>query len=365
MTSSCGYSSIVDAILFLFFVSLCAVALSPVILGHAPERAASDRYMREQATDILVSLETSRVDYFEYRILGDVADSIASQGGINASNDWLYREMTRALLGRGSRHKTPMDIAAEDAACQFAVRYGGNVTRLNLLTGDFDRAAHSLIDRSIRQKLDSRYDYEYTLRWTPFTGVPLEGSVTAGKPHPPGAVSTATFVTMPYTTNLTSSYLEMVNSADLDSMGASIDRYETDHDRATLEAGIRSSIEGCLRNTTREITGEIWNNTLGSTTAKDARLDPSTVLLSFSGNKTFNDEVLSHTGEAGEALIENIVLVSNAPVIESLSVTLAENIDSGSMNKSEVRVKTLAWLQSRYEPSRARVTISIWVSSHA
>jgi len=107
-----GYSTIMDAILFLALVAVSAAIMSPAITGHATEQSMADRSLRELSASTLISLESEKVDFFEYRVLGDVADTIAGAGGINATSDILYRDVTKAILGRGNRHRTVMDIAA-------------------------------------------------------------------------------------------------------------------------------------------------------------------------------------------------------------------------------------------------------------
>lgn len=361
MTDDRGYSTTMDALLFLVMVSACAVIMSPALLGHSAERASADRGMRELAASTLVSMETEKVDWFEYRILGDVADQIALLGGINATNDLLYREVSKAVLGRGSRHKTPMDLAAEDAACQFLLRRGDQAIRLNPLTGEYDRETRSLIDKAIRSRIDSRYGYEFTLRWVPFTGVPLEGNVSLGRPHPPGAMSVQTYVTMPYTTNITVEYLEKVNRGDLEAINRSIAAYQADQDRQELRAGIRQSLHRCLENTTREDVREIWGNTLGSDRASDSRADPSLALESLSTNETLNRQLSARVVCVGEDAIVRMVADQNAESLDALAESCAASSEHGGPCYSVVQARILSWLQSRYEPSRARVALFVWV----
>ncbi|CAJ35786.1 DUF7284 family protein [Methanocella arvoryzae] len=356
-----AYSTTVDALLFLVMVSACAVILSPVIMGHSMERASTDRNLRELATAAIVTMETEKVDYFEYRILGDVADQIATYGGINATNDFLYKEITRSVLGRGSRHRTVMDLAAEDAACQFVMRYGNDTLRLNPLTTEYDQQIRLLVDKAVRSRVDQRFGYEFTLRWMPFAGVPLEGSVTAGRPHPPGAMSIQTFVTMPYTTKITMAGLRNLNEPDLASINESIVAYRSDNDSAKLQAGIHESLQRCLANSTRAEVQEIWGNTLGSPRAEDRRIDPASALEAFSTNPTSADTHALDVRSMGEDAIVQAVVFQNRDSLNALAASCAAEIVQNGSDYPAIEQKILSWLLTRYEPSRARVTMSVWV----
>jgi hypothetical protein len=357
-----GYSTIMDAVLFLALVAISAVIMSPAITGHATEQSMADRSLRELSADTLISLESEKVDFFEYRVLGDVADTIAKACGINATNDILYTDVTKAVLGRGNRHRTAMDIAAGDAACQLLA--GTGALRLNPVTTEYDRAATELIDRSVRSKLDSRYEYEFTLRWAPLAGIPFGGEVKAGRPHPAGAVSSSTIVTMPYTTNITMTSLENVNACDLDAVYQSLKEYNTDADSVRLRQNVRQACERCLRNTTGRIVDEIWTNTLGAF-IEDSRLSPVAILKRFSGNETLNGQALIFINNTGMGLIADLAIANNADALDRLSVVIADGLADGSMDIGGARSTVLAWLRSRYTPSAAVATMSVWVEPYA
>jgi hypothetical protein len=362
--SQAGYSTVLDAILFLAFVSVCAAVLSPAIFGHPAERASADRGLREISADALLALEHERVDSFEYRILGDAADKIAGMGGINATSDILYRDVTKALLGRGSRHKTAMSIAAESAACQFIAGQGDTSLRLNPITAEYDKAVQDLVDRSVRAHVDRRYSYEFSLRWAPFAGVPIYGEARAGRPHPPGAASSQAAITLPYMTNITAASLDGVNGGDLDRIDRAIELYRARPDENGLRDDVRQALAGCLKNTTREAVGEIWNNTLGSIAARDGPLDPLQALKRFSNNETLNEQVVIAAGSCGEGLVEEMVLAASEDDLDMLAETIVAGVRDGAMDGHEARLVTVAWLKSRYQPSKALATLSVWVDPY-
>jgi hypothetical protein len=360
-----GFSTVMDSILFLALVGACAVVLGPAVAGHATERSAADRGLREMAADVLCSLETEQVDYFEYRVLGDVADSMAAAGGINATGDILYKDMTNALLGRGDRHRTVMDIAAGDAACQFFIEYGDVKVRANPVTTEYDRATSALVDRAVRSSMDSRYRYEFILRWTPLTGVPLVGEARAGMPCPAGAASSSVRVSMPYTTDITRSLLEHVCEPDLDVIDSAVDKYRADGDVISLRKGLGSAIERCLKNSTALALGEIWNNTLGSSAAGNSSSNPLNVLKRFIDGKTPDPGEMMGLNFSVKDLAGSLADLYYRAEAEGLAGDIAGGVADGRLEAEDARRMVLDWLKARYEPSSAIATVSVWTGAYA
>ena len=286
-----AYSTIIDAIVFLAMVSVCAVILGAAISSVERGRAETDMSMQKLASSTLESMGTAKVDYFQYRILGDRVDQIAQACGIDPQAK-LYKDTANAVLGRGNRHKTVMELAAEDAACQFTLRYHNDTLKLNPLTGDYDRQTSILVDSFARDSIDSRYGYQFSLRWTPFAGVPLEGSVVSGKTPPEGAASASSYVTMPFVTHIDKSAIEAVAKPDLDDIENATATYNGDSD--ALKKKIRPSLDRCLKNASALMVKEIWNGTIGQKIPDSDVRNPLKMLASFSGE---DSSVNTDTGQ--------------------------------------------------------------------
>lgn len=360
-----GFSTVMDAILFLVLMGACALILGPVISGHGIERTSSDRGLREMAADALCSLETEQVDYFEYRILGNVADGMAAAGGINATSDILYKDLTKALLGRGGRHMTAMDIAADVAACQFYVEYGDRKIRANPVTVEYDDAVSDLIDHAVRSSLDSRYRYEFTLRWSPLAGVPLSGEIRAGDSCPARAISSSVKVSMPYTTDISRPLLEQVNQADLKDIGGAIDGYGTNGDRIGLRLSLEKSIGRCLKNSTVLAIGEIWNNTIDSPIACDGSSNPLNVLKRFVDGKVPDTTGMIGLNVSAKDVLSTLADLNCRTAADEFAKEMADDIIDGSLDSAEARRMVLDWLAARYRPSSAIATISVWTGAYA
>ncbi len=112
------------------------------------------------------------------------------------------------------------------------------------MTKDYDHAVAALVDSAVRSSLDSRFHYEFTLRWTPLAGIPLAGEVKSGLPCPAGAVSSSVQVSMPYTTDITRPALEQVSEPDLENIDSSLAEFRADGDGAGLRQGLRKPSRG-------------------------------------------------------------------------------------------------------------------------
>jgi hypothetical protein len=359
-----GYSTVMDAVLFLALVGACAVILSPAMAGHGTERWGADRGLRTLAADALCSLETERADYFEYRMLGDVVDRIAAAGSVNASEDVLFKDLAKALLGRGNRHRTVLDIAAGNAACQFLLGQGNITVRVNPLTTDYDRAVAALVDSAVRSSLDSRYHYEFRLRWTPLAGIPLAGEVKSGLPCPAGAVSSSMQVSMPYTTGITRQVLEQVNGPDFGDIDRSLAQFSSDGDGTGLRQRLRAAIARCLKNTTALALEEIWANTLGRAASRNDTGNPLNVLRRLVDGDGRETLVVPGPDISLNDLADSLAITYYSVEAGDLAEDIARGFTDGRLGRDDVREMVLDSLKARYEPSSARATISVWTGAY-
>jgi hypothetical protein len=360
-----GYSTIIDAILFLAMVSMCAVILNAGMAGEERQRAMADASLRSTASATLASMEASKADYFEYNILGDRINGMAEKCGIDPGA-WLYRETARAVLGRGSRHKPIMEIAAEDVACQFTLHYEGRTLKLNPLTGEYDIKTRELVSGFLMERLDRLYGFNFTLRWVPFSGVPLEGAISCGKSVPEGAAAFSAYVTMPYRTKVCAGSIESAIASDLCTMENATWEYKQDSSVIKLRENIRKSLDGCLNNTSRLIVKEFLGDTIYRIIPAGDVGNPLALLATFSDNDTVRADPLgaSESFNVEDTLCRLIILRSSGS-LDRLADNIADGVDGGTMDIKGERDCVLRWMSSLYEPSRARATLSIWVTANA
>jgi hypothetical protein len=360
-----GYSTIIDAVLFLAMVSACALILNVAIMGGQRQAATSDASLRSVSSSTLATMETVKVDYFEYRILGDKVDSIAEKCGIDPGA-WLYSKTARAVLGRENRHKTVMEIAAEDTASQFTLRCGDRMVKLNPLTGDYDSQAKALVDGSIRQRLDSRYAYNFSLRWLPFAEVSFEGSLTCGGSVPPDAATSSAYVTIPYRTNVTRDSIKTAIMKDLAAIENATAEYGAGGSLEEFRAKIRTALDDCLTNASRPMIKEIMGNTIDEVIPSGDVGNPLTMLATFSDNDSTGAEpLLGNKNLNVEDEISHMIVIYSSGSLDRLADDIVNGTEDGSMGREDRLDHILDWMQSRYNPSRARATLSIWMDMHA
>jgi hypothetical protein len=87
------------------------------------------------------------------------------------------------------------------------------------------------------------------------------------------------------------------------------------------------------------------------------------MLASFSGDGAVNTILANQSFDAEETICDMIV-ACNGDELDLLAGTIAKGVSDGSMDDEEERSLILAWMQSRYNPSRATATMSVWVSGH-
>jgi hypothetical protein len=360
-----GYSAILDAVIFLSLVSGCVLILSTAISGGERQRAVSDAGLRTLASSTLSSMETVKLDRFEYRIAGDYADSMAKNCGIDPGA-WLYRDVTKAVLGRGNRHKAIMEVAAEAAACQFSIRYGNDTLRLNPLTGDYSEKAGKTVESFLDERLESRYGHCFSLRWVPFAGVPFEGSVSCGNSPPPGAASISTQVTMPYRTGYTESSIEEASARELDEVENASREYRASGVRELFKERARASLGACLEKTSGLMVHEVLGNTLYEIIPANDAGNPLSMLATFSDNdSTPSNPLMVNTSFDLEGSLCRMIVLYNDDALDQLTEELVLGVDDGTLKPGDERAMILRWMESRYGPSTAHATLSVWVRADA
>jgi hypothetical protein len=110
--------------------------------------------------------------------------------------------------------------------------------------------------------------------------------------------------------------------------------------------------------------GEVWNDTVGQAVPDSDVRNPLKMLGTFSGGGSPDSAISIGQGLDAEETICSLVIACNAGGLDGLANTIVEGVADGSMDPGEERELILGWMQSRYNPSRARATISVWVSSH-
>jgi len=118
------------------------------------------------------------------------------------------------------------------------------------------------VDGQVRERLDGRYAYNFTLRWVPFAGVPFEGSIACGRPAAPGAASASTLVTMPYRTGIAPGRIEEAISPELSDIENATREYRAGGSAEAYRLRLGAGLNGSMEKSGRLMVEEVLRNTL-------------------------------------------------------------------------------------------------------
>jgi len=87
---------------------------------------------------------------------------------------------------------------------------------------------------------------------------------------------------------------------------------------------------------------------------------------------TFSDDdavsagpVRLNTSAGLEGTLTDMAVQYNAEPLEALADSIVEGVDDGSIGPGDEREIVVRWLCTRYNPSAARATLSVWVMADA
>ena len=96
-----GFSSSIDALLFLVLVSVSAVLLASVMVGGTQLSALHDTNVAEHNSQVLLSLQNGRVDEFSYAVGGAQMDHLVNETlGPAAVDSGIYKTSKELVAGR-------------------------------------------------------------------------------------------------------------------------------------------------------------------------------------------------------------------------------------------------------------------------
>ncbi|MCL7414559.1 MAG: hypothetical protein M8349_00650 [ANME-2 cluster archaeon] len=378
-----GFSSSIDALLFLVLVSVSAVILAQAMVGDTQVSVLQDTLAGEHNSQVLLSLQNGRVDEFTYAVGGAQMDYLVNETlGPRAVDSGIYQAGKELVAGRELKHKTFADLASESVASQFTIYHGGSTVRLNLLMDEY----RANIDAQMQDYLDSqigdRYYYNVSVVWWPFRDVPIGGETHMGPQVPGSAYVESTWITMPYHTEFTRYYVEELIDAELEAIGLDLANASA-VPREQTEMRISGHINDAMNRTLDEVVEIIVEMTIEQTIEKAQTALNQQVDNVVPGNNSgisdiILDEILAELKkdpafieDASLALSEQICAylqevvreevheVSEAEV-EKLASDITDQYVSNAATIEEVKDEVLDYVFSRVNLSRARMTLALW-----
>ena len=377
-----GFSTVFDIFLFLIMVSISAMILLPSITGNTQIRSALESKSQKNSGDTLLTLLNGRVDEFEYTVAGDQLDALA--GPLN--NSQVYIAGKKIIAGKELKHKTFSDIAAENAAVQWVMYYNGTRTQFNFMMTNYSGSSRNIMKNYLDNQIGERYNYNFTVVWRPFTGVPFGGNLDIGEPVPDNAYVESAYITMPYHIGLSRKQVEDLieenfNNSEFGNLSFTLEELKNNETmRDMIENEISNSINNTINDTIDYSVDLIVDEQLGPVLddARNKMIDDVNGLLLKSEipfDKKINDEInytldtvnANITGTMADKLKIYIKKAAkekirdfSAEEIRSFTTEIADMYVNNAITVVEAKDRMVVEIFSRVNINRAQATLSLW-----
>ncbi len=382
ITETGGFSTAFDIFLFLTLVSICALILLPSITGNIQIKSQLESKNQKNSEDLLLTLLNGRVDEFEYIVAGDQMDLLA--GPIN--NSGVYIAGKKIIAGKELKHKTFSDIAAESVASQWKIYQNGTSIQLNYQMTNYSTMSKNIMKGYLDKQIGDRYEYNFSVLWRPFTGVPMGGNLNIGEPVPDNAFVESGYITMPYHIWLTRKKVEdtienSFNKSLYGNLSVTLEELKnSETERGTIEKEISKRIYDTINDTIDISVDTIVDEKLGPVLdeAKNKMIEDVNNLLLESDiqlNKAVNDEINRTLETAGINIAGTVsekfkfylkksakedVQARFGEEISSFTTELADLYVNNVINVVQAKETILTEVFSLINMNRAQATISIW-----
>ncbi len=378
-----GFSSSIDALLFLVLVSVSAVLLAPVMVGGIQLSALHDTNVAEHNSQVLLSLQNGRVDDFSYAVGGAQMDFLVNETlGPAAVDSGIYQTGKELVAGRELKHKTFDDLASESVASQFTIYHDGRTVRLNLLTDEY----RANIDKQMQDYLDGqigqRYYYNISVVWRPFRDVPIGGETRMGPPVPDTAFMESAWITMPYHTEFTRSSVEELIGGELEAIGLDLGN-ASEIPREQTEEVIAGHINNAINRTVDEAVAIIVEMTIEDTieraqTAINQQVDNvvpgnnsgisdiilDEILAELKSDPVFIENASMALGEQITVYLQDVAREEvhrvSADEVDALVSDITDQYVSNAVTIEDAKDEVLDYVFSRINISRVRMTLALW-----
>ena len=378
-----GFSSSFDVLLFLMLVSVSAVLVLPAMVDNIQLLALHDTNAAGHNSQVIKSLQNGRVDDFSHSVAGSQMDYLVNETfGPDAVDSGFYQTGKKLVAGREIEHKIFADLASESVASQFTIYHADRSVRLNLLTDEYRENVDAQMRDYLDMQIGDRYNYNVSIVWRPFRDVPIGGETHMGPAVPDTAYVESSWIAMPYDTEFTRYYVEVLIADDLKDIGFALGN-ASKVPREETEEQIVERINDAINKTVDEAVGTIVKMTIEKTiekaqTAVNQQVE-SVVPGSNSGiSDIIMDEVLAElkndpafiedaslelseqiTGYMQEVAREEVHAVI-AGEVDALASGITDKIVSNVATVEEAKDEVLDYVFSRIDISRARMTLALW-----
>lgn len=217
-----GFSTSIDAILFLILVSISAAILFPSIAADEQYRSASYTSAQDIDTKLMSTIMSSTVQDFEYTVKPAELTGIE----VNLSEDSIIENAEKTLFAKEQKHRTFSDLVAEGLVLGLVIDQNGTEKHLNPMTKMQNIETGKAIEEHLERTIGQRYNYRFEAHWQPVSGYNIQSDIIIGGNAPENAVKQKVRISLPVTYTTTkndiygpvneSSICAALNSSDPD-----------------------------------------------------------------------------------------------------------------------------------------------------
>jgi hypothetical protein len=190
-----GFSTSIDAILFLILVSVSAVILFPSIAADDQYRSASYASAQDMDTKLMNTIMSSNVQEFEYTVKPAELAGI----DVNLSEDSILGNAEETLFAKEQQHRTFSDLVAEGLVLGLVMDQNGTEKPLNPMTKMQNIETSKAIEEHLERTIGQRYNYRFEAHWQPVSGYKIHSDIIIGETVPEDVVKRKARISLPVT----------------------------------------------------------------------------------------------------------------------------------------------------------------------
>ncbi|MDK2826280.1 MAG: hypothetical protein PWQ63_1278 [Methanolobus sp.] len=194
-----GFSTSIDAILFLVLVSVSAVILFPSIAADEQYRSASYSSAQDMNTQLMNTIMSSTLEEFEYTVKPAELAGI----DVNLSEDSILGNAEDTLFAKEQQHRTFSDLLAEGLVLGLVMEKNGTEKPLNPMTKTQCIETEKAIEEHLERTIGQRYNYRFEAHWQPVSGYNMHSDIVIGETAPLDAIKQKARISVPVTYNVT------------------------------------------------------------------------------------------------------------------------------------------------------------------
>ncbi len=200
-SNNIALSLVQDTLLFLVFISISALILTPAII-KSPSNANHYDYLGESKVDETLHTLLSITKHNYSFITGNqYIDELANTIGIDTSqNNGLYHMITSHFLSKQQSHKSIAQLITEHLATQYSFVQENTTLQLNPFSGDSQQQITLLLSNELIRLLPPHTFFNLSACWYPIRNIPFGGKITIGEPIPSSISTYSSFqiLSMPF-----------------------------------------------------------------------------------------------------------------------------------------------------------------------